>query len=62
MQKVQKTNSQRVVESRKKNSDSILLTVPKGQRNILKLKAEQENMSLNQWIQKAIEYYIQKSD
>lgn len=57
-----KTKLEILNDCRRKNYDQVCVTLPKGQRDILKQKAQQENISLNQWIQKAIEYYIQKSD
>ena len=41
------------------NLDRVYLTMKKGQKDIIKQAAQDENESLNSFINHAIEYYIQ---
>lgn len=46
------------MKSRQKNNDVIMLTVPKGQRDIIKLVAKEHNMSMNEFINTILFKYI----
>ncbi len=54
MKSIQKANR----KWNESNLDRIFLTVKKGQKDIIKQAAQNENESLNSFINHAIEYYI----